>query len=130
MPIKNGSDFTLNQNLGTLPQVNSAYGDWKQPMVFNLITKTNEAFQVKETSELIDFQGCWQPFKLQDLMMKPEGQRQWRWFMLHTDIDLELAPDQIVEYFGERFRVLQKNDYGRYGYYEYHLCQDYQGGDE
>jgi hypothetical protein len=130
MPIKNGSDYTLNQNLGTLPQVNSAYGNWKQPMTFNLITKSNVAFEVSQTSNEIHFEGCWQPLGPQQLVMKPEGQREWKWFELHTDVDLELSPDQIVEYFGERYRVSEKRDYNRYGYFNYHLCQDYQGGAE
>ena len=126
MPIKNGKDFTLNQNLGTLPNVSVAMGNWFQPMTFNLITKETVNFEVVETSDEISFNGVWQVFSPQKLLMKPEGQRDWKWFTLHSDVDLELTPDQVVEYFGTRYRVTGKIDHNRYGFFEYEMTEDYQ----
>lgn len=125
-PIVNARDYDLTQATGNLPNVSEAMTNWFQPMIFNLITKETVNFLNKETSNLITFQGVWQPYTAQQLLILPEGQRAWKWFMLHAEISLILEPDQIVEYESVRYRVMLKKDYQKYGYIEYSLIEDYQ----
>ena len=61
----------------------------------------------------------------QQLMIKPEGQRQWRWISVWAYPDLFLNTDDIVQYLGVNYRVDHKNDWSVYGYLQYDLVEDY-----
>ncbi len=113
---------------GNLPYVGDTMLDYFQPMVFTQIQKTTtKNFQVMETPTNIAFRGVWQPFGAQHLAMKPHGQRRWAWFMLHSDPSLSLTPDEVVTYHNIQYRVMERLDYTRYGYMEYHVIEDYTG---
>lgn len=127
IPIFNAKDRPLSANTGTLPDMSGALLNWLQPMTFTLITKTVVNFKVVETPTMVDFQGVWQPFTAQQLMMKPEGQRRWLWFTCHALIGLILKPDEVVTYQGVQYRVMAKLDYKEYNYVEYHLVNDFSG---
>lgn len=123
--IKNGRDVLLTQKSGDLPDVSGAMEGWFQPMKFNLITKSTVNHVLKEVSKLLEFRGVWQALRGQALYMKPEGQRSWKWFQVHSDTDLVLKVDDIINYLGTNYRVMDKTDQGLYGYYEYHLVEDF-----
>lgn len=128
-PIFNASSQTLDQNPnGSFPDLSGALFDWFQPMQFATVVKTvGLDFLVTEIKTTIDFEGVWQPFTARDLMMKPEGQRRWRWFTCHAFPSLELQPDQLITYLGIQYRVMEKLNWKLNGYVEYHLVQDYTG---
>lgn len=118
--------FTIaSLDFGNLPNVSDAMLDWFQPMTFVRIAKSIEDFGVSESREAIKFMGVWQPMGAQSLNMKPQGQRDWKWFQCHADVSLELKPDDMIKYLGVKYRVSAKLDYKRYGYMEYHLVEDY-----
>lgn|SRR5574343_364486 len=124
-PIHNASSVPLTSNPGTLPDVSAALLNWFQPITFTKIVKTVVNYKAVETKTNFSFQGVRQPFTPQDLMMKPEGQRSWKWEMIHCYPDLVLIPDEII-YFGlTKYRVMQKLDYKEYGYVQYHITEDY-----
>lgn len=127
MRIGQGKNIPLNQKTGTFPDVGDAMLDWFQPMVFGVVTKEVQGFQVVETMEEVSFQGVWQPFSERQLLLKPEGQRAWSWFWLHADPTLNLEVDSVVNYTGTQYRVMAKKDYRLNGYVEYQLVQDYTG---
>ncbi len=126
--ISDAKNRPLTQSYGNLPDVSGAMATWQQAMTFIHVVKTVVNFDVVETPSKKDFQGVWQPFTTRDLLIKPEGQRDWGWFMCHSDIDLSLRPDDIIKYEGANYRVMQQNDYNKYGYFEYHLIEDYTNG--
>lgn len=127
MIIVNAKDTLLTQNPGTLPNMSDALFSYFQPMVFTTIVKTVVNFNVVETPTDVNFLGVWQPFSAQQLAMKPIGQRAWSWFMLHASPGLVLVPDEVVNYLGVQYRVMDQSDYRAYGYVEYHLTDDYTG---
>lgn len=112
---------------GALPQVGGALQGWFQAMSFMVVTKTIQAFQVKESGEAVNFRGVIQPLKDSALYLKPEGQRTWTWWQMHCDILLPLKNDDVVTYKGKQTRVMSIKDYSAYGYYEYQLAQDWTG---
>ena len=64
----------------------------------------------------------------QDLDMKPEGQRRWNTETVYSDPDLDLKVDDMISFSCEdsqRFRVVSKTDFSKYGYIEYSLMSDY-----
>lgn len=125
--IANGANRPLNVQTGTIPNVGGAMLDWFQPMVFTLVAKEVDGFQVVETSTDISFHGVIQPLRLRDLALKPEGQRAWTWLWLHSDPSLTLQVDEVVLYLGVQTRVMGRKDYGIYGFVEYELVQDWTG---
>lgn len=125
--IVNANSVPLNENPGTLPNVNSVMQDWFVPITFGVITKTILDFQVVETVVDMSFHGVWQPLTGRQIMMKPEGQRAWNWFMLHSDIQIDLKIDDIIVYLGKQFRVMNNKDYSLYGYRYYELVEDWTG---
>jgi hypothetical protein len=67
----------------------------------------------------------WQVLTDKKLMMKPEGQQAWDWFMVHSQPQLNLEVDNVIIYRSKQYRVMAKKDYSLYGYIEYHLVDDY-----
>ncbi len=96
-----------------------------QPL--DIVTKDVDGFQVVEKKVTVNTQGTWQAFTDRQLMMKPEGQRDWSWYQLHAVPALVLKPDDVVIYLGTQYRVMAQKDYKLYGYIEYHLIADYTG---
>lgn len=125
-PILNGSSVSLSSNPGTLPNVSDAMANWFQLLTFTKITKQTVNFKLVETRTDFSFYGVKQPFTAQQLEMKPEGQRTWKWFTVHAYPNLVLVPDEVIFFGTQNFRVMQKLDYLEYGYLEYHIAQDYQ----
>lgn len=110
-----------------MPDVSGALFDWFAPMTFGVVTKTIKNFQAVEVQTQVDTAGVWQPFTDRQLLLKPEGQRRWKWFQLHALPSLTLTPDDVVTYLGEQYRVMSEKDYRLNGYVEYHLVNDYTG---
>lgn len=126
-PIQNGFSTNLDQNPGTLPNVADVMLDWFQGMTFELVVKAVVNSILTETTTPLAFRGVIQPFKPQNLEIKSVGERDWSWYMLHSDINLALSTDDVVIYLGKQYRVMEKLDYTPYGYLEYHLILDYTG---
>ena len=109
-----------------LPQVGEVLPSWFQTMTFDVVTKTIVNYEVKETLTTITTQGVRQPMSAQQLSIKPEGQRAWRWETLHCLPDVKLQVDDIVIFDGIKYRVMQRWNWAEYGYLEYHICQAYE----
>lgn len=125
--IFNGSSIPLNVQLSGLPNVGGALIGLFQPMIFGRVTKSTIGYQVDETAENTSFRGVMQPLTDRALLLKPEGQRAWSWYMLHAEPHLKLDVDEVVTYNGRQLRVMALKDYAEYGYVEYHLVQDWTG---
>lgn len=125
--ISNAKDKTISQlnAQSALPQMGEVLLSWFQNMTFDLVTKALDEYDLKETTESINTRGVRQPFTAQQLSIKPEGQRAWKWETLHCLPDVKLNPDDIVIFNTVKYRVMSKLDYTEYGYLEYHIVQDY-----
>jgi len=99
--------------------------DWFQRLMFTKIQKSIVNFNLVESEQEYSFMGVVQPASAQALMVKPEGQRSWKWYTVHAWPALVLAPDEIIMFLGVRYRVMEKLDYTPYGYVEYQIVQDY-----
>lgn len=110
-----------------LPDVSGALFDYFSPLVFTTIVRTVVNFKVVETPTSVSFLGVWQPLGPEQLMFKPEGQRSWKWYMLHAQPSLVLSPNDVVNYNSVQYRVMTKSDYSLNGYMEYHIIEDFTG---
>lgn len=123
--INNAASKPLFAKAGTVPDVSGALQDYYQSMVFNLITKTVVGGQVVEIQNPLNFRGVIQPFTGRQLLLKPEGQRAWNWFLMNSDPGLTLKADDIVIWNNRPTRVMAKKSFYLYGFDEYHLVQDW-----
>lgn len=126
--IKNAASIPFSQtNFSGVPNMSGTLDGWLQKIVFNVITKQIVNFEVVETTQDVTFEGVWQPFGPEQLKIKPEGQRSWSWFMVHSKTPLPLKNDDVMKYRGVQYRVMEVGNYNEYGFYEYHVILDYTG---
>lgn len=126
--IYNAGSVPLNkQPQGDVPDVSGALTSYFQPMVFERVTKTNTGFQAVEVGNPLNFQGVIMPFNQRQLLMKPEGERAWTWWMLFAELGLLLQVDDVVIWRGKQYRVMTRGNYELYGYAGYEIVTDWTG---
>lgn len=110
-----------------VPNMGEALRGWGRPLTIGLIRKELKDRREVDTNIVkIETQGTIQPFTAEQLKTKPEGERSWKWQMLHCTPSVEMETDDVAIIKGVRYRVMGKLPYGDYGYVQYELCQDYQ----
>ena len=122
----NASSLKLFQ-VTQMPNMARTVASWSTPLTFGIVTKEQSGFYTKETVRNISFSGTWQPFDNDRLQLKPEGQRDWKWYWVHSQIDLGLKDDDIIKFNGKQFRVMTNKDWKLSGYYEYEIIEDFTG---
>lgn len=105
------------------PNVSDALGGWTEPLELIKISQSIVDYEKVETETIINAQGMLQQFSTQQLMTKPEGQRSYQWWMLHTLENIELQTSDHIKIDGLSYKVMQKNHYLRNGYFEYHIIE-------
>lgn len=126
--ISNAKDKGLN--FTGLPQVGDVLPSWFQTLTFTLVTKYLVDYEVQEVLVTITTQGVRQPMNAQQLSIKPEGQRGWKWETIHCLPNVKLKLDDIIIFDNVKYRVMEKWDWSEYGYLEYHICQAYEDAGE
>lgn len=125
-PIWNAANVPLSSNPGTLPNMSNSIKNWFQLVRMERITKTVDSLGIlRETGQPMEFQGIVQTRNPRHTDMKPEGQRRWKQKSLIAFPSLILAPDDVVLYENDRYRVAATFDWKQYGYVEYYLEEDY-----
>lgn len=96
------------------------------PMKFLSSVKTTSDGQLVETLvEVIWFRAGLSPMSGQNVAIKPEGQRSWRWSEIYTKQNL--PPDALLEDRDEnQYRVRAKHDWSRGGYYKYEITEGFE----
>ena len=105
------------------PNMQDAFADWTLSTKFAIVEKSVVDFEVKETQLEYNIQGLFYPMKPQEILLKPEGQRTWKWWTLIT-LKLLKLDDIITDMDGKKYRVMAKYDYSNTGnFYQYELTQ-------
>ncbi len=108
----------------SFPNVSEAFWDWTDTVTFKVLRTTVADFEVVEVPiNDVTFEGALEPTKPRDLLIKPENQRNWKWWDMYTTFSL--APgEEIQDPSGSTFRVMSKRNWGNAGYFQYDLLQD------
>lgn len=108
-----------------MPNMSSTLAGFEETVVFEIVKTTVVDHDVVQTSKVaptLYFEGVLLPITPQKLLVKPEGERKWKWWTLYTD--LRLATDDIVkDEQGALYRVMSINDWRQAGYYQYELTE-------
>jgi hypothetical protein len=125
--IINAANLPLSYKQGSVPDVSGSLKDRFQLMSFEQVTKTVANGFVTETSTPISFWGTFYPFSGRQLMLKPEGQRAWSWYTIIAEPGVILQVDDVLIWNGVQTRVMFRGNWTLYGFYEYHVVQDFTG---
>lgn len=111
------------------PVVRSAF-DWNSQISLVVITQTITDGDVENVRMPIKFLGIIQPLKTEEIMLKPIGQRSFKWLQIHVmNGSVELETNSRIEYLGESYKVMSSKDYSLNGYVEYHCVEDFENVD-
>lgn len=108
------------------PQMGGYLPIWSNSMTFSKITQEIVDFESVEFSSDFECEGVFEPMRGQAISFKPEGQRAWSWWDLWTQTGYDIhVGDNIVDFKGNKYRVMKRNDWAQGGYYQFELVQDY-----
>lgn len=113
-----------------MPQMAATLDGWEIPLTLVKITQGISEGELVTTETTINFMGVWQPFSYQQLLLLPEGQRDWSHYWVHTKSDIGLNTADKIIFQGKRYKVLEKKNYSLNGFYEYHIIEDYESEPE
>ena len=122
----NGAKSKKIGSNGKLPNMSMTILDWFQPITFGIIKTSLVDYEKKITIEYVDTHGVVQPYKPEPLEIQQAGVRSWSWLMIHCLPDLQLYNNEYIMYENIRYKILQRNDYNKYGYIEYIACEAFE----
>ncbi|MCK4782531.1 MAG: hypothetical protein KAV87_02190 [Desulfobacteraceae bacterium] len=112
--------------VGPFPQVGGILPAWQKAMTLKKVTDTIVDFGNVKTETDFEFQGVFEPMPAREIYLKPEGQRNWKWWSLWTKTGIEINNgDIVVDFKSLRFRVMKKTDWAQAGYIKFDLVEDY-----
>ena len=113
--------------LSGMPQMAMTLTGWEVPLTLVKVIQDIVEGDAVFTEQQINFMGCWQPLRDEELQFKPEGQRSWQWIWIHakaSELNLQTADKIIFE--GKRYKVMSVKDYSLNGFVEYQLIRDFE----
>lgn len=123
--IVDAARLTVDEAVSPTPDMRDTMLGWFRKIALTIVRKAAVDFETREVEVPHETQGVVQPFTASRLQMKPEGERSWRWWLIHATPDLQLKNDDVVIYKGVRLRIMQGWDFSANGYCEYHAIDDY-----
>lgn len=116
-----------NGRTGPFPEMGGYLPIWSNSMTFTKITDEIVDFENVKISSDFECEGVFQPMPGQQISFKPEGQRAWKWWSLWTQTDYDInVGDNIIDFKGNKYRVMKRADWAQGGYYQFDLTQDYE----
>lgn len=112
----------------TLPFVADAVKAFLQPVKIGIMQKQQIDGYTQEIPIWKSTIASRQPMS-QAMSVKKEGNRSWRWHVIHITNDVDLETDSIIVLSNVRYRVMEKMNWSEYGYFEYHVIEDYKPTD-
>jgi hypothetical protein len=123
--IVDANRLTVDQAVAPMPTMRSTIMGWFRPITLVVIRKQTVDFETKETEVALETRGTVQPFSATQLAIKPEGERAWKWKMIHATPDLVLSAGEVINYRGTKLRIMRQFPYDENGFVQYEAIEDY-----
>src|SRR5437016_1623206 len=108
-----------------LPNMGRVLDLFEQQITLRKSIKTIENFEVVERpDEAFIFFGVLTPDPTRNLKIMVQGQREWNYWTLYTETNLDMDSN-IFDASGKQYKVVMKNDWVQFGYFQYQLTQTY-----
>lgn len=124
-PIIPAGSRDVSASVGNLPSVGNEILEWAVPIVVKYVERRQSKGLTIERDDTVASMGVVQPFSNTALQAKPEGQRSWKWTMLHLAASLDVKNNDKISIADLTYRVMFYKDYSSYGYWYYELVEDY-----
>ena len=124
-PLINAKNLTIPQNVGGLPDVSAAVMMLLQPVTVMTVTQQLINGYYKPINQTIGTQASIQPLP-QELAIKMEGERSWRWSLIHILPNVILENNDLITLFGIQYKVMKKENWAQYGYIDYFVVEGFQ----
>ena len=122
--LTNAKNLTLPNNVGGLPDVGAAVMTLLQPVNVQVGIQQLVNGYYKPIFRNIDTQASIQPLP-QELAIKMEGERNWRWHLIHILPNVILNNNDTITLFGIQAKVMKKENWTQYGYISYIVVENY-----
>tara|TARA_R110000851_G_scaffold306239_5_gene464505 strand:- start:1309 stop:1671 length:363 start_codon:yes stop_codon:yes gene_type:complete len=114
-------------DVSNMPQMGSAFSGWQSNITLNKVTQTNVRGDITNVLTAITFKGTVQPLSPEQILLKPEGERSWRWLQIHVFAGGDnLKTGDRISYKESFYKVMADLDYSNNNFVEYHLVEDFQ----
>lgn len=123
--MRNGKDATLSQASSFLPDVSGAVSMILQPVRIGVVSTNIVNGYPEDITNWINTQAVKQPFNEEQLLIRPEGERSWQWYSIHSLPDLQLNTGDKIIFNDMTFKVMARINAVEYGYLEYHVIEYY-----
>lgn len=110
----------------TWATMDEAFWDWTNAVNFQVVQKAVADYEATEAPIILEsFDGVLEPVHPRALLVKPEGQRVWKWWQMWSTKNLELNAI-IQDQTGKQYRVMSTSDWNMGGgnYKQYELVQN------
>lgn len=116
-------------SLNSLPNLGDVINSWASDYTAYIIKKEIKNYILVETKRKIHFKGIVQNLNKQELQLKPIGERNWRWYELHST--KKFNNDDVIEINKIRYRIIStRNNDTYYGFWAYNLLLDFDNSTE
>ena len=109
----------------SLPNFADILDEWEISLVFVNVVQTTVDYQITNNFIYKTFKGAVMPLKPEAIALKPECQRSWSWFSVHTRTDLIYNTNDRIIYNNDKYKIMHKSDYSLYGVLIYHIVKDF-----
>lgn len=124
-------NFSKNRTISSLmnngqPNMAETLTGWEIPLtLIRVIQGVNEG-ELTTTEQTFNFMGVLQPLRTEELLLKPEGQRSWSYYWIHTKSTLDFKTADKIIYQNKRYKVTAIKDYDLNGFRELEVILDYE----
>lgn len=109
-----------------MPQMDSTLTGWEVPLTLIKLTQSTDEGDLVTSETRISFKGVLQPLRTEELLLKPEGQRSWSYYWIHTKSTLDFKTADKIIYQNKKYKVTAIKDYDLNGFREIEVILDYE----
>ena len=107
------------------PEMYNEFSDWERSITYSAVTKTLINHEIVESAPVSVTISCLvYPAKAQELALKPEGQRTWKFWHMISKV-LFNVDDIVTDDNGTQFRIMGKTDWTQAGFYNYDIAEGF-----